>query len=76
MGKAGFQPRQGIQCALNYNIAKVKFNNTVLFLPLSSILASIVFFYLTGDKKSLFEPKLIYGKKKNSEANEAHVCST
>ena len=77
MGKAGFQPRQGIQCALNYNIAKVKFNDTVLFLPLSSILASIVFFYLTGDKKSLFEPKLIYGKKKkNSEANEAHVCST
>lgn len=78
VGKAGFQPRQGIQCALNHNTAKVKFNNTVLFLPLSSILASIVFFSLAGDKKSLFEPKLIYGKKKkkNSGANEAHVFST
>lgn len=38
---------------LTNNTAKVKFNNTVLFLPLSSILASKVFFYLAGDKKSL-----------------------
>ena len=78
MGKAGFQTRQGILCARNHNTAKVKFNNTVLFLPLSSILASMVFFYLAGDKKSLFEPKLIYGKKKkkkNSGASEAQIFS-
>lgn len=50
-----------------------------MFLPLSSILASMVFFYLAGDKKSLFEPKLIYGKKKkkknNSGASEAQIFS-
>ena len=38
----------------------------------------MVFFYLAGDKKSLFEPKLIYGKKKkktNSGASEAQIFS-
>ena len=77
VGKAGFQTRQGILCARNHNTAKVKFNNTVLFLPLSSILESMVFIYLAGDKKSLFEPKLIYvkKKKKNSGASEAQIFS-
>lgn len=46
-------------CALNHT-TNVEFNNTVLVLPLSSILSSIVFFYLAGDKTSVSEPELIY----------------
>ena len=30
----------------------------------------MVFFYLAGDKKSLFEPKLIYGKKKKKQQQQ------
>ena len=33
----------------------------------------MVFFYLAGDKKSLFEPKLIYGKKKKTTTTVGQV---
>lgn len=60
-------------CALNHNTTNVEFNNTVLFLPLFSILSSIVFFYLDGDKKSVSEPELIYDLKKVGQVKQKYL---